>query len=75
MQETHCLQQLKLQAELVVFKLLALQSPVVGDLRTVVASLQNVTDADRMGALALHVAKFARRRHARPCPALPCPRT
>jgi phosphate transport system protein len=43
--------------------LLALQAPVAGDLRTVVGSIQNVADAERMGALALHVAKIARRRH------------
>ena len=45
------------------FVLLALQSPVAGDLRVVVSSLQNVADAERMGGLALHVAKIARRRH------------
>jgi phosphate transport system protein len=43
--------------------LLALQAPVAGDLRTIVSSLQNVADAERMGGLALHVAKIARRRH------------
>jgi phosphate transport system protein len=43
--------------------LLALQSPVAGDLRAVVASLQNIADVDRMGALALHVAQITRRRH------------
>jgi phosphate transport system protein len=45
------------------FALLALQAPVAGDLRAVVTSLQNIADANRMGALALHVAKIARRRH------------
>jgi phosphate transport system protein len=49
--------------------LLALQSPVAGDLRAIVSSLQNVADAERMGGLALHVAKIARRRH--PAHALP----
>jgi phosphate transport system protein len=49
--------------------LLALQSPVARDLRAVVSSLKNVADVDRMGALALHVAKLARRRH--PAKALP----
>lgn len=63
------LQHLKAEAEAAVFKLLALQAPVAGDLRTVVGSLQNVADADRMGALALHVAKITRRRH--PSLALP----
>ncbi len=43
--------------------LLALQSPVAGDLRAVIASLKNIADVSRMGALALHVAQIARRRH------------
>ena len=51
------------QAEEQAFVLLALQSPVAGDLRAVVSSIQIVADVDRMGALALHVAKIARRRH------------
>lgn len=50
-------------AEEQAFMLLALQSPVAGDLRAVVGSIQIVADVDRMGALALHVAKIARRRH------------
>jgi phosphate transport system protein len=45
------------------FVLLALQSPVAGDLRSIVSAIQMVADIDRMGALALHVAKIARRRH------------
>jgi len=44
-------------------RLLALQAPVAGDLRAIVSSIQIVADVDRMGALALHVAKIARRRH------------
>jgi phosphate transport system protein len=51
------------------FTLLALQAPVAGDLRAVLSSLKNIADVDRMGALALHVAKLARRRH--PAKALP----
>jgi phosphate transport system protein len=51
------------RAEQDAFTLLALQAPVATDLRVVVASLRNVADADRMGALALHVAKIVRRRH------------
>jgi phosphate transport system protein len=51
------------------FALFALQAPVAGDLRLVFGSFQNVANAERMGALALHVAKIARRRH--PNPALP----
>ncbi len=43
--------------------LLALQAPVAGDLRTVVACLKNVADAERMAALSRHVAEIARRRH------------
>ena len=39
--------------------LLALQAPVAGDLRAIVSSIQIVADVDRMGALALHVAKAA----------------
>jgi phosphate transport system protein len=51
------------QAEEAAFVLLALQSPVAGDLRLVVGSLRTAADAERMGGLALHVAKIARRRH------------
>jgi phosphate transport system protein len=56
-------------AERDAFKLLALYAPVAGDLRTVVASLKNVTDACHMGGLALHVSEIVRRRH--PADALP----
>jgi phosphate transport system protein len=45
------------------FHILALQAPVAGDLRTIVSAIQIVADIDRMGALALHVAKTTRRRH------------
>lgn len=51
------------RAEESAFVLLALQAPVAGDLRAIVTSIQIVADVDRMGALALHVAKIARRRH------------
>lgn len=51
------------------FALLALQAPVAGDLRAVVGAMQTVADVERMGALALHVAEIARRRH--PARALP----
>lgn len=57
------------RAEHDVLALLALQAPVAGDLRAVVACLKNIADADRMGALALHVAKIVRRRH--PAHAIP----
>ena len=45
------------------FTLLARQSPVAGELRTVVASLRMVTELERMGDLAAHVAKIARLRY------------
>lgn len=51
------------RAEESAFVLLALQAPVAGDLRAIVSSIQMVADVERMGALALHVAKIARRRH------------
>src|ERR1043165_5325957 len=51
------------RAEEAAFVLLALQAPVAGDVRSIVSSIQIVADVDRMGALALHVAKIARRRH------------
>ncbi|ALG83762.1 phosphate signaling complex protein PhoU [Gordonia phthalatica] len=51
------------EAEDQAFQLLALQAPVAGDLRSVVSGFQLVSEIDRMGALALHVAKVARRRH------------
>jgi phosphate transport system protein len=46
-----------------VFTLLARQAPVAGELRTLVASLRIVTDLERMGDLAAHVAKIARLRY------------
>src|ERR1700712_5205517 len=57
------LARMQADAEEAAFVLLALQAPVAADLRTVVGSMQNVADAERMGGLALHVAKIARRRH------------
>jgi phosphate transport system protein len=54
---------MQVHAEESAIALLALQSPVAGDLRLVVGSLQNVANAERMGGLALHVAKITRRRH------------
>jgi phosphate transport system protein len=44
------------------FELLALQQPVAGDLRMLVATLRIVSDLERMGDLAVHVAKIARMR-------------
>jgi phosphate transport system protein len=54
---------LSARAEENAFILLALQAPVAGDLRAIVGAIQMVADIDRMGTLALHVAKLARRRH------------
>jgi phosphate transport system protein len=45
------------------FALLALWAPVARDLRATISSIQIAADAERMGALAVHVAKIARRRH------------
>lgn len=44
------------------FSLLSLQQPVAGDLRTVVAALRMVAELERMGDLAVHIAKIARMR-------------
>ncbi len=43
--------------------LLARQQPVAGDLRTVITSLRMSADLERMGDLARHIAKVARRRY------------
>ncbi|MFF0146466.1 phosphate transport system protein [Amycolatopsis sulphurea] len=51
------------------YALLALQAPVATDLRTVLAAIHAAESLERMGDLALHVAKAARRRH--PDPVLP----
>ena len=44
-------------------KLLALQQPVAGDLRTIVSTIHVGADIERMGALAVHVASISRLRH------------
>jgi phosphate transport system protein len=44
------------------FNLLSLQQPVAGDLRQIVAALRIVSELERMGDLAEHVAKVARLR-------------
>ena len=51
------------------FDLLARQQPVAVDLRTVITSLKAVADLERMGDLALHIAKVARMRY--PASAVP----
>ncbi|WP_194904140.1 phosphate signaling complex protein PhoU [Catenulispora rubra] len=43
--------------------LMARQQPVAGDLRVLVASLRMSADLERMGDLAVHIAKVARRRY------------
>jgi phosphate transport system protein len=50
------------QIEETSFELLSLQNPVAGDLRMLVASLRMVSEFERMGDLAVHVAKVARLR-------------
>lgn len=44
------------------FELLSLQQPVATDLRMIVAALRMVAELERMGDLAVHVAKIARLR-------------
>jgi phosphate transport system protein len=48
------------------YALLALQAPVATDLRTILAAIHAAESLERMGDLALHVAKAARRRHLNP---------
>lgn len=45
------------------FTLLARQAPVAGELRSVVASLRMVSELERMGDLAAHIAKISRLRY------------
>nr|MDT0664709.1 phosphate signaling complex protein PhoU [Micromonospora sp. DSM 115978] len=45
------------------FDVMARQAPVASDLRMMVTTLRMVADLERMGDLALHVAKVARRRY------------
>ena len=45
------------------FDIMARQAPVATDLRMMVTTLRVVADLERMGDLALHVAKVARRRY------------
>lgn len=56
------LDQLRAATETVALELLVLQSPVAADLRTVLSALWAVSDLQRMGGLAIHIAKVARRR-------------
>ena len=54
---------LRSSAEEQAFGLLALQAPVAGDLRSIISAIHSAGDLERMGDLALHVAKAARPRH------------
>lgn len=45
------------------YEILARQAPVAGDLRTLLSSLRMVADLERMGDLAVHIAKVARLRY------------
>lgn len=51
--------------------LLARQQPVASDLRVLITSLRMVADIERMGDLALNIARVARRRY--PASAIPAP--
>jgi phosphate transport system protein len=57
------LDEMRATTEEAALELLALQSPVATDLRSVVSALWIVADLQRMGTLAIHIAKAARRRH------------
>lgn len=57
------LEEIRVRCEERAVELLALEGPVARDLRQVVSSIYIVEDFNRMGALAMHVAKAARRRH------------
>lgn len=54
---------IELEIEETVFDLMARQQPVAGDLRTLITSMRMSGDLERMGDLAVHIAKTARRRH------------
>ena len=54
---------MRAQVEREALALLALQQPVAGDLRGIFAAIQIIADVERMGALAVHVAKIAEREH------------
>ncbi|WP_156685737.1 phosphate signaling complex protein PhoU [Mycobacterium sp. Marseille-P9652] len=61
--------EMRAHAERQAFDLLALQQPVAGDLRAVFSGFQILADTERMDALAVHIAKIARREYsAHPLP-------
>ena len=55
--------ELRTAAEEHTFALLVLQAPVATDLRITVSGIHAASDIERMGDLAVHIAKTARRRH------------
>jgi phosphate transport system protein len=60
---------MRAQVEKEAFALLALQQPVAGELRAIFSAIQIIADTERMGALAVHVAKITQReypKHALP---------
>ena len=61
--EDHRLDEMQADIEARAFSLLARQAPVAGELRTLVATLRMVTELERMGDLAAHVAKISRLRY------------
>ncbi len=61
--EDEKLDAMQVEVEARAFSLLARQAPVAGELRTLVATLRMVTELERMGDLAAHVAKIARLRY------------
>ena len=61
--EDESLDAMQRQVESRSFSLLARQAPVAGELRTLVTTLRMVTELERMGDLAAHVAKIARLRY------------
>ncbi len=54
---------MRAQVEKAALALLALQQPVAGELREIFSAIQIIADTERMGALAVHVAKIARREY------------
>lgn len=50
------------RVENIAYTVLSTQQPVAGDLRTLIAALRMVSELERMGDLAVHVAKIARLR-------------
>ena len=68
-QDDRLLDVARAECEALAHSLLALQSPVARDLRVLIAAVHAADTLERMGDLAVHVAKTMRRRH--PVPVLP----